>query len=431
MTRPRGRTKIVIRATKVRVFAGSVCQTTVSRGACNQINLQTFIPDAIMTPSSLPGLLRGTLLGLAATLLASTAALAEPGVTSDSIALGQSTTLSGPLGDLGQEVLKGSKAYFDALNARGGVNGRKIVLTSKDDAYDAKKTVENVEAFINGGETFALFGTFGTPNNEALIPVALKAGLPVLVPYTGAPSIRKAELVGVFNLRASYADEAEKLIQHLTTIGFKKIGIAYQNNSFGKEVLAAATAALEQRKLQPVATASVENNASDAAAAATKLLAAQPDALVLGLAGKPTIEVIKNVNQTRKGLQMYALSVLATAGNLKALGADGTGVAISQVVPFPSNSTLPIVREYQQAMKAAGVTEFSHLSLEGYVNAKIVTEGLRRAGKNLTRESLIASMQGIKGLDIGGMEVSFGKGAASASRFVELTVINSQGKLVK
>ncbi|HQD16667.1 MAG TPA: ABC transporter substrate-binding protein, partial [Ottowia sp.] len=272
-----------------------------------------------MTPSSLPGLLRGTLLGLAATLLASTAALAEPGVTSDSIALGQSTTLSGPLGDLGQEVLKGSKAYFDALNARGGVNGRKIVLTSKDDAYDAKKTVENVEAFINGGETFALFGTFGTPNNEALIPVALKAGLPVLVPYTGAPSIRKAELVGVFNLRASYADEAEKLIQHLTTIGFKKIGIAYQNNSFGKEVLAAATAALEQRKLQPVATASVENNASDAAAAATKLLAAQPDALVLGLAGKPTIEVIKNVNQTRKGLQMYALSVLATAGNLKAL----------------------------------------------------------------------------------------------------------------
>lgn len=375
--------------------------------------------------------LRNILVGVATALLASTSALSEPGVTNDAITLGQSTALSGPLGDLGQEVLKGSKAYFDALNARGGINGRKIVLISKDDAYDPKKTVENVEAFIAGGETFALFGTFGTPNNEALIPVALKAGMPVLMPYTGAPSIRKPELVGVFNLRASYADEAEKLIQHLTTIGFKKIGIAYQNNSFGKEVLSAATAALEQRQLKPVAAVSVENNASDAAAAATKLLAAQPDALVLGLAGKPTIEVIKNVNQSRKGLQMYALSVLATAGNLKALGNDGSGVAISQVVPFPSNTVMPLVRDYQQAMKAAGVNEFSHLSLEGYLNARVVAEGIRRAGRNLSRESLITSLQSINRMDMGGMEIGFGKGASSASKFVELTVINSQGRLVK
>ena len=375
--------------------------------------------------------LRNILVGVATALLASTSSLAEPGVTNDAITLGQSTALSGPLGDLGQEVLKGSKAYFDALNARGGINGRKIVLISKDDAYDPKKTVENVEAFIAGGETFALFGTFGTPNNEALIPVALKAGMPVLMPYTGAPSIRKPELVGVFNLRASYADEAEKLIQHLTTIGFKKIGIAYQNNSFGKEVLTAATAALEQRQLKPVAAVSVENNASDAAAAATKLLAAQPDALVLGLAGKPTSEVIKNVNQSRKGLQMYALSVLATAGNLKALGNDGSGVAISQVVPFPSNTVMPLVRDYQQAMKAAGVNEFSHLSLEGYLNARVVAEGIRRAGRNLSRESLITSLQSINRMDMGGMEIGFGKGASSASKFVELTVINSQGRLVK
>ena len=293
-----------------------------------------------MNLPQLPGFLRATVLGLATALLAGAPALAEPGVTNDTIVLGQSTALSGPLGDLGQEVLKGSKAYFDALNARGGINGRKIVLNSKDDAYDTKKTLENVEAFIAGGDTFALFGTFGTPNNEALIPVALKAGMPVLMPYTGAPSIRKPEMVGVFNLRASYADEADKLIQHLTTIGFKRIGIAYQNNNFGKEVLLAATAALEQRKLKPVAAVSVENSASDAASATTTLLGAQPDALVLGLAGKPTIEVIKSVNQSRKGLQMYALSVLATAGNLKTLGADGTGVAISQVVPFPTNSTM-------------------------------------------------------------------------------------------
>lgn len=367
---------------------------------------------------------------LGAGLLLPIAVAAQSGAAGDSIVLGQSTTLSGPLGDLGQEVLKGSKVFFDALNAKGGVNGRKVVLDSKDDAYDAKKTIENVEGFISA-DVLALFGTFGTPNNEALIPVAQKAGLPLLMPFTGAPSIRKPEYRNVFNLRASYADEADKLIQHLTTIGFKRIGIAYQNNSFGKEVLAAANESLEQRKLKAVAVAAVENNASDAAAAVTKLLAAQPDALVLGLAGKPTIETIKTVNKSRKGLQMYALSVLATAGNLKALGDDGTGVAIAQVVPFPNNAVLPIVREYQQAMKAAGHTEFSHLSLEGYINAKVAAEGLRRAGKGLTRESLVTAMQSLKNYDVGGMEVSFSRGGASASRFVELTVINSQGKLVK
>ena len=378
-----------------------------------------------------PGILRGLTVWTAALLLSATVTHAEPGVTAEAITLGQSTSLSGPLADLGQEVLKGAKAYFDDINGRGGINGRKVVLNTKDDAYDAKKTVENVDAFIAGGETFALFGTFGTPNNEAILPAIQKSGMPLLMPYTGAPSIRKPELKGVFNLRASYADEAEKLIQHLTTIGFKKIGIAYQNNSFGKEVLAAATTTLEQRGLKPVATVSVENNASDAAAAVTKLLAAQPDALVLGLAGKPTIEVIKNVNLAHRGMQMYALSVLATTGNLKTLGKDGIGVAISQVVPFPNNLAMPLVREYQQAMKAAGHTELTHLSLEGYVSAKVAAEGLRRAGRAPTRESLVTAMQSIKGLDLGGMEVSFTKGAASASKLVELTVINSRGQLVK
>jgi branched-chain amino acid transport system substrate-binding protein len=270
--------------------------------------------------------------------LLSFAATAEPGVGADTLRLGQSTSLSGPLGDLGQEILKGSKVYFDALNARGGVNGRKIVLVSNDDAYDSKKTVENVGAFIKDDATFALFGTFGTPNNEALIPIAQAAGMPVLMPYSGAPSIRSKSFKGVFNIRASYADEVERLVEHLSTVGVKRIAIAYQNNAFGKEVLAAATEAMEKRQLKPILAVTVENNASDAVTATEKLLRTNPEAVLLGLAGKPTIEVIKSVKQQRRGLQMYALSVLATPSNLRALGADGTGVAITQVVPFPVNS---------------------------------------------------------------------------------------------
>lgn len=388
--------------------------------------------QGVTMQASQPTLRRRTLmLAAAGTGFISRSAWAEPGVSPETIVLGQSAALSGPLGDLGKELLKGAKVYFDGLNARGGVNGRKIVLNARDDVYDVKKTLENVEGMIAAGDTFALFGPLGTPNNEALIPIAQKAGMPVLMPFTGAPSIRKPELKGVFNVRASYADEAEKLIQHLTTIGFKSIAIAYQNNRFGKEVLAAAVAALDQRKLKAVATASIENDASDAPGAIVKLLQGQPDALLLGLAGKPTIEAIKEVNKTRRGLQMYALSVLATAANLQTLGRDGIGIAISQVVPFPNNSVMPLVRDYQNAMKSAGIQDYSHLSLEGYLNARVLVEGLRRAGRNLTREALVSALNGLRNLDLGGLEISFGNGAASASRFVELTVINSQGKLVK
>jgi ABC-type branched-subunit amino acid transport system substrate-binding protein len=370
-------------------------------------------------------------LSLAGSALFATTVLAEPGVTTDSINLGQSTALSGPLGDLGQEVLKGAKVYFDGINARGGVHGRNIKLVSKDDAYDTAKTLENVNAFIAEDNTFALFGTFGTPNNEALIPIAQSAGLPVFMPYTGAPSIRSKTSKGVYNLRASYADEVERLIEHLNTVGVKKIAIAYQNNAFGKEVLKAANAAMDARKLKPLLAVPVENDATDAAPATEKLLATQPEAVLLALAGKPTIEVIRNITQRRKGMQMYALSVLATPANLRALGKDGSGVAITQVVPFPANATMPLVREYQQAMVAAGQKEFSHLSLEGYLNAKLVTEALRRAGPKLTRVALTSAMDSIRGFNMGGLDVTFGQGAASGSRFVELTMVNAQGKLIK
>lgn len=370
-------------------------------------------------------------LAVASSALLATTVLAEPGVTADTIILGQSTALSGPLGDLGQEVLKGAKVYFDGVNARGGIHGRSIKLVSKDDAYDPAKTLENVNALIAEDNTFALFGTFGTPNNEALIPIAQSAGLPVFMPYTGAPSIRSKTSKGVYNLRASYADEVERLVEHLHTVGIRKIAIAYQNNAFGKEVLKAANAAMEARQLKPLLAASVENDATDAAPAAEKLLATQPEAVLLALAGKPTIEVIRNITQRRRGMQMYALSVMATPANLRALGKDGSGVAITQVVPFPGTATMPLVREYQQAMTAAGQKEFSHLSLEGYLNAKVIAEALRRAGPKLTRAALTSAMDGIRSFNLGGMDVTFGQGAASGSRFIELTMVNAQGKLIK
>lgn len=354
-----------------------------------------------------------------------------PGVTPDLVVLGHSGALSGPLQDLGQEVLRGAQIYFEALNARGGVHGRKVKLQAKDDGYDPQRTLQNVNAYIENEDAFALFGIFGTPNNEAIIPVAVKAGLPMVGPYTGAVSIRSRELRGLFNIRASYADETEKLVEHLSTLGIRKLAIAHQDNAFGREVLNAAVTALARRNMKPLIVVSVKNDASDAAEAASKIAPELPQAVLLGLAGKPTVETIRQLNQRQRGIAMYAPSVLAAPSNLRTLGKDATGITVTQVVPFPHSTTIPIVRDYQAAATAAGEKEFSHLALEGYINAKVTAEGLRRAGRNLTRAAFVAAMDGIKGYDLGGMEVGFGHGAASGARLVELTMINAQGKLIR
>jgi branched-chain amino acid transport system substrate-binding protein len=353
------------------------------------------------------------------------------GLTGEQIVLGHSGDLSGPLRDLGHEVLKGAQIYFDALNARGGVHGRKIKLVAKDDAYEPEKTLMNVNAYVENDDVFALFGVFGTPNNEATIPVALKAGLPVIAPYTGALSVRQPNLRGVFNIRASYAEETEKLVEHLATLHIRKLAIAHQDNAFGREVLSAALHALEKRGLKPLVVAAVRNDASNAAEAATKIAAQAPEAVLLGLAGKPTVETIRHLNQRQRGVALYAPSVLAAPSNLRALGKDATGVAVTQIVPYPMNTSIPVVREYQAAATAAGEKEFSHLGLEGFINAKVTAEGFRRAGRQLTRGGFVAAMESIRKFDAGGLEISFGQGAASGSRLVELTMINAQGRLIR
>lgn len=354
-----------------------------------------------------------------------------PGVSTDRITVGQTSALSGPFGDLGQELLKGARVFFDATNASGGINGRKIKLVSRDDGYDVNKAKANAQAFIDEGSVFCLFNTFGTPTNEAILPMLQSSGTPLIAPYTGALSLRAAGIKDVFNLRASYPDEAEHLIRHLHTIGVTRIAVVYQNNSFGNEILQGVQKSLKSRGLAAAWAASIEPDGSNAASVAKQAAAQKPEALLLGIAGKSAIEVIKTVNLAGTGLPIYALSVLATPANLRALGKAGRGVVITQVMPFPTDPKSALAREYQEAMARAGHTEFTHLSFEGYLNAKVMAEGFRRAGRNLTRASFQAAMNSMRGLNMGGLNLSFGNGAASGSNFVEITMVDSLGKLIK
>ena len=347
------------------------------------------------------------------------------------IKIAQSTALTGPLGDLGSAMHQGAKAAFAGINARGGVLGKTIELVTADDAYEVPKALANVEQFMADPATFALFNCMGTPMIEAMLPKVIDSGIPFFAPFTGA-QLSRTKARSVFNIRASYADEAEKLVQHLSTIGIQRIGIVYQNNSFGKEVYTAARQSMDRLKLPEAVTVTVENNASDAGSAAAKLAGGNLEAIVIGLAGKPTMEFVKAFRALKRGVTLYALSVMGTPATVKALGADATGMAISQVVPLPSNAVMPVVREFQTAWKASGATaEPSHLALEGYINARVFAEGLQRAGRNPTRAAFIDATWNLKKWDLGGFEISATTPERNASRFVELTLVGRDGRFIR
>ena len=372
------------------------------------------------------------------TLLAGTAAVALPWLQAGSanaqesqIVLGQSTDLTGPLGELGSAMHQGAQAAFAAVNARGGIQGRSIVLNTLDDQYDVQKGLANVKQLMADPNTFALFNCMGTANVEAMLPMVLESGIPFFAPFTGAQLSRVPQR-NVFNIRASYAEEAEKLVQHLNTLGIKRIAIAYQANSFGKEVFNATQRSMAKLGLPDGPSATVENNASDAATAAAKIAQAQPEAVLIGLAGKPAMEFVKSFRALRRGTSLYGLSVLGTSANIAALGADGVGMALTQVMPLPTNPVVPVSREFMQAWKAIGAkAEPSHLALEGYINARVFCEALQRAGKNPTRAGFIDATWSLRKLDLGGFEVHATEPGRNASRFVELTLVGRDGKYVR
>ncbi|NRF68416.1 ABC transporter substrate-binding protein [Aquincola sp. S2] len=359
-------------------------------------------------------------IGLVA-LMGALAASAQP--VAGELLIGQSAAFTGPLGELGLEARRGAELCLAQINAQGGVFGRQLRLKTIDDAYDPARTEANVRQLIEQDQVFALLGVMGTPNNEKVLPLIAERRVPFVAPLTGATTIRRAEYDSVFHVRASYGDEARKIAKHLATIGTTKVAVIHQNNNFGRDVLAAFEAALAERQLKPLAVATVENTGADAAAAVATVLKTEANAVVLATAGKPTVESIRALNAGRKGLPMYALSVMGTRGALKALGADGVGVVVSQVMPFPWNAALPLVREYQQAMAAQGVTEYSYLGLEGCLNARVLAEGLRRAGPNPSREKLLAALAGMKQFEIGKLALGYGRSPYVASSYVELSII--------
>jgi ABC-type branched-subunit amino acid transport system substrate-binding protein len=364
-------------------------------------------------------------------VLGSAAAHAETGVTDREVLVGQFAAFSGAAAQLGQRMRAGIETYFKAVNAQGGVNGRQLKLVTRDDGYEPEKAKEAVKALIEDDKVFALVGSVGTPTGLAAVPVLTQAGVPLIGMFTGAQALREPFNKYVFHVRASYFDETERIVQHLTTLGVKKIAVFYQNDAYGKAGLEGVERALAKRQLKPVATATVERNTVEVAKALETILPSAPEAIVQISAYKSCAAFIKLSRTKGYGGQFFNVSFVGSKALADELGDAGAGVVISQVVPFPYIPSTAVVREYQQRMTEAGEKQIDFSSLEGYLSAKVFVEGVRRAGRNLTRESLITALESMRDYNMGGFTVSYGPKEHMGSSYTDLTIIGKGGKFVR
>ena len=370
------------------------------------------------------------LLAIAGLALATLAA-AETGVTDGSILIGQSVPLTGPAQELGIEMRLGAKLYFDHINSQGGVNGRKIKLLTLDDGYEPERATANTRQLVDKDDVFALFGYVGTPTSLAALQVSNPAGVPFFGAFTGAEALRTPFNRLIFNVRASYGDETEKIVEQFTSLNVKRIAVFYQNDAYGKAGLTGVEKAMAKRNLQLVATATVERNSVDVAAAVKTLVAAKPDMVVMVTTYKSTAAFINAMRAAGSAPQFYTVSFVGSRALANELGAAGAGVGISQVVPFPWASSIPVVRDYQKALAASGSgRDVSFTSLEGYIAAKVFVEGLRRSGKDLSRDRFVSAMENLRNFDTGGFTVNFTPGNHNGSTFVELTIIRKDGSFM-
>ncbi|MEJ8824011.1 ABC transporter substrate-binding protein [Variovorax humicola] len=342
------------------------------------------------------------------------------------VVLGQSAPFTGPAAQLGIQFYQGAKLYLDIFNAQ---PGRDVELRFLDDGYEPDRTMLNTRKLIDD-DVFALFGYIGTPTSLAALPMAVKDKVPFVAPFTGAMALREPFQKNVFHLRASYNDETALIVRQLTYLGLKKIAVFYQNDAYGKAGLDGVSLALGHQELKPLALGTVERNSVEVAAAVKTIVAAKPDAIVQIGAYKACAAFIRQARKAGYGGTFFNVSFVGTQALADELGKEGAGVAVSQVVPSPYNPANGITREFTEAVrKSGGNTKANFSSMEGYLAAKVLTEGLKRTSGKPTREGLIAGLESIERQQFEGFDVSFSAKNHVASKFVELSMITGDGRI--
>jgi branched-chain amino acid transport system substrate-binding protein len=369
-----------------------------------------------------------TTIASAIVCLASAGTACAQGVTKTTVLIGESSPFSGSNKELGDDIREGIQAYFKQVNEAGGIHGRKFELIALDDANDAKRAGENARILIEQRGVLALVGYASATLSLPALPYVEKGKLAFVGPFTGAEPMRSFRR-NVYNIRASYADELEKIVDFYTTTGMKKFSIIHYDDAIGKDNLAAVETALTRRGLKPASIGSIKRNQTDLGAAVSDVIKASPDVVIATTLYKTTSDFIKAARQAGSSAQFASTSFVGATALATELGDQGTGVVVAQVVPPYSRTAVAVVREYQAAIeKSLGKKDYSFTSLESYIGAKVLVEAVRRAGSNPTREGVMKALDSMQNFNVGGYVVEFSPTNHNGSKFVELTAISKAGR---
>ncbi|WP_342720278.1 ABC transporter substrate-binding protein [Acidovorax sp. FHTAMBA] len=367
-------------------------------------------------------------------LWAHTASAADEGLTPKLITLGCSIALTGPLGQAGIEQVAGMKAAFAEVNQAGGIHGREIRMDPKDDGYVAARTLQNVTQMVDSQSVFALISPLGTANTAAILPLIETRGIPTVGPVTGATSLRSPEARHVFFLRPTYREETQRLVKQIVDMGLKRIAVVYLDNPFGKEVLKDMSKALDDIKVERAGEYALAVDGKNGADLADKVAAERPGAVLLATTGTANTAFVQAFRTKAQGVPLAGLSVTVLASEMPKLAASSRGLALVQVFPDANSLKSVAVRKFQTTMKAVGADAayiHSGSALEGWLNAQIMIEGLKNAGKDLTRERLRAGLASIRSLSFGDFNVGFGnKAPYIGSDAIYLAVYAENGRRI-
>lgn len=355
-----------------------------------------------------------------------------PGVTDDRILFGQSAAFSGPAEALGTNMRYGIRAAFAELNERGGVYGRRLELVTLDDAYEPEAAITNSQALIYDEEVFALIGAVGTPTSRSATPVAKEAGVPYIAPFTGAGFLRDAaELGNVVNLRASYNQETEEMVKRLIEdLGITRIAVLFQDDSFGRAGYNGVLAALDRRDMELTAVGSYTRNTTAVKTAMLDIQTNDPDAVIIVGAYDPAAAMISWSKFTNFNPVFINISFVGSNALAQRLGAYGVGVFVTQVVPFPTDDSVPVVAEYLAALETyvpRAVPGF--VSLEGYLAGRLAIAALERCGPEVSRRCFTDDLQSKDTeIDLNGFKLRYGEGDNQGSDTVFWTVLGADGR---
>lgn len=366
----------------------------------------------------------------ALTVSMSSSVIAEVGVSDDSILLGMVNVQSGPASALGKGMLTGALAVFDSVNKAGGIHGRKIELLVADDGYEPDQAIDETIAMIEDEEVFSLFGYVGTPTANAVIPIVKDMEIPLVGLFTGAGSLRAPVTRQIFNIRSSYDNEAEAMIEHFLNNGAKTVGVFYQNDGFGKAVLSGTKKALHKRNMEVHVTGTFERNTVAVKSGLGKILQKSPDAIVMVGTYAPLAEFVIQARKAGLNSMMSTVSFVGTKNLVSALGLAGNGVIITQVVPSPSDDKLEVVNHCRELVESSSDEELDYINLEGCLSAKVMVAALEKTGQDLDREGLMDTLENMSDVDLGGLNLRFSASNHQALHEVFITEIRD-GKAVE